>query len=539
MNDSRLRLSQAAAPCAYLLTPATQIVAQTGGTGAISVAATAGCAWSASSSAGWLTLSAPTEGTGTGTATFTAAENSGSERSATITVAGQQATVRQAGVNATLCRYTIAPESQSFPAAGGASGPITVTASATTCTWTAVSADSWIIVTSGASGTGTGSVTLTISANAATTARIGTLTVAGQIHTVSQAGAPPLSCSIGLSPASQAIGHGGGNGTFAVTAGPTCPWTATSNVGWLTLSPASGTGSGNVTFSVSANDASVSRSGVIIVGGQTFTLTQEAAPCTVGVTPNRIDAPASGQTGVSVQVTATTACGWSASSTAPWITTTAGTQGSGSGFLSFNVASNPGPGSRSATITISGQASSTSVTVNQDAPVTCTYAVTPTTVGPPAAASANQTITVTTNLSTCAWNATSNAPWLTTTSPGSGSGSGVVRYNVAANSGQGRSGTMTIAGQTVTVNQAGCAYILTPTSQHHPLAGATGRVVSVHNDAGCTWSWTAVSNVPWLTIVGPSSGTGFANVTYTVGATTTTRSGTMTIAGLTFTAFQP
>ncbi len=56
----------------------------------------------------------------------------------------------------------------------------------------------------------------------------------------------------------------------------------------------------------------------------------------------------------------------------------------------------------------------------------------------------------------CGWTATSNAPWLTVTSGGSGSGNGTVSYSVASDPlPSSRSGTLTIAGQTFTVNQIG------------------------------------------------------------------------------------
>ena len=58
--------------------------------------------------------------------------------------------------------------------------------------------------------------------------------------------------------------------------------------------------------------------------------------------------------------------------------------------------------------------------------------------------------------SDCAWSATSNAGWLRITSGGTGSGSGSVRYTVAANpSPAARIGTLTIGGWTFTVTQAG------------------------------------------------------------------------------------
>ncbi|MET0625434.1 MAG: Calx-beta domain-containing protein [Pyrinomonadaceae bacterium] len=56
----------------------------------------------------------------------------------------------------------------------------------------------------------------------------------------------------------------------------------------------------------------------------------------------------------------------------------------------------------------------------------------------------------------CPWTAASNASWITVTSGASGSGSGTVGFNVAANTGSGqRTGSITIAGQTFTVTQDG------------------------------------------------------------------------------------
>ena len=56
----------------------------------------------------------------------------------------------------------------------------------------------------------------------------------------------------------------------------------------------------------------------------------------------------------------------------------------------------------------------------------------------------------------CAWTATSPADWITVTRAGSGSGDGHVRIAVAPTLAvNGRVGTLSIAGQTVTVNQSG------------------------------------------------------------------------------------
>jgi len=55
--------------------------------------------------------------------------------------------------------------------------------------------------------------------------------------------------------------------------------------------------------------------------------------------------------------------------------------------------------------------------------------------------------------SSCPWRSLSNASWITITSGSTGSGNGSVSFTVAANSGDARQGTMTIAGLTFTVNQ--------------------------------------------------------------------------------------
>jgi len=84
----------------------------------------------------------------------------------------------------TLCSCSISPTSKSFAAAGGP-GTVTVTTSGS-CSWTAVSKATWITITNPGSGLGSGSFTYSVAKNTGTR-RTGTITVAGQIHTVTQA----------------------------------------------------------------------------------------------------------------------------------------------------------------------------------------------------------------------------------------------------------------------------------------------------------------------------------------------------------------
>ena len=62
-----------------------------------------------------------------------------------------------------ICSFSINPTSASFAAAGG-SGSVTVTTTAG-CNWTAVSNNSFITITSGASGSGNGTVNYSVAAN--------------------------------------------------------------------------------------------------------------------------------------------------------------------------------------------------------------------------------------------------------------------------------------------------------------------------------------------------------------------------------------
>ncbi len=86
----------------------------------------------------------------------------------------------------------------------------------------------------------------------------------------------------------------------------------------------------------------------------------------------------------------------------------------------------------------------------------CSFAVSPPSIAVASAAGADSANVSETG--TCNWSSTSNAAWITVTSGAGGAGSGIVDFSVAANtSGAGRSGTLTVAGQTVTVSQRGTA----------------------------------------------------------------------------------
>src|SRR5207253_11138426 len=85
------------------------------------------------------------------------------------------------------------------------------------------------------------------------------------------------SCTFTLNPTSATVAAASNTGSFTVTVGNGCPWTAVSNdTSWLTTT-SSGNGNGTVNYSYTQNPNSTQRSATITVGTQVYTVTQVAA----------------------------------------------------------------------------------------------------------------------------------------------------------------------------------------------------------------------------------------------------------------------
>nr|MBP8297492.1 hypothetical protein [Burkholderiales bacterium] len=166
------------------------------------------------------------------------------------------------------------------------------------------------------------------------------------------------------------------------------------------------------------------------------------------------------------------------------------------------------------------------------APQVCSYAINPSTLSlGPAAQAVQVAVLAGTG---CAWTLANNVPWLAASPPG-GTGNGTVTLTPQPNPvAAARTGTMTIAGQTVTITQAGvpCTFTAIPASLNL-TAGAQSAQVELGAVSGC--SWTARTSAPWLTVT-PAAGS--AGGTLTIGvssnnAVASSRTGAITIGGLT------
>ena len=376
VNDNRVRVSQQAAPCRFELRPTSFTIDARGGTREVAVSTLSGCSWTIATDANWISFATRVTGSGPETVRVTIARNPFDERRiGTIILGDQRSTVTQTGeaeapevptvpgpTPAPACTYLVGPLNAEIAATGGI-GTVVVSAAAG-CAWTANSNAAWVTVTSGASGSGNGPVTFSVAANPGG-ARSGTLTIAGQAFTVTQAAAaappsPPVSCTYSISPTSSSLAAAGGTGTVAVSAGTSCSWTAGSGASWVTItSGSSGSGDGPVTFSVAANTGDA-RSGTLTIAGQTFTVTQAAAPapppppvsCTYSISPTSVSI--SGSATGTVAVSTGGGCAWTASSSDDWITVTSGASGTGSGSVAYSVTAPRGKNDRTGRVTIAG-----------------------------------------------------------------------------------------------------------------------------------------------------------------------------------------
>ena len=258
------------------------------------------------------------------------------------------------------------------------------------------------------------------------------------------------------------------------------------------------------------------RQGRITLNGVAVQLSQAGVPCRVDISSQSQSIGASGGTGA-VGVVAPASCTWTASATEPWLTISSGASGTGNGTVSFQAAANTGV-ARIGGLTITDK--TFVVTQAGVGAPQCNYALHTSSVN--LAVAGGTTVVNVQADAGCSWAAASNAPWLAVAGVAVGAGNGNVTISVSANPGAARSGTLTIAGRTFTVNQAGsCAASLNPSSATVAAAGGAGPSIAVTIPPGC--AWTASTTDAWLSITQGTSGNGNGAVAFSATANTATR----------------
>lgn len=286
----------AAQQCAWVFSPnPIPAVPAAGGSGTLTVTPSPyQCAWIYYADSAWITISAGAAGTGPGPGSlnWTAAPNlTAAQLTGNIVIFDGYLYYREPITeDAATCSLTLG-------GTGTTTGPAASTATLTLqtdCVWNAASGVSWLTAGAAgvgyATGTGNGSVNFNIAANSCYTSRTGSFTVeagwatpqasaaGSQQYTVTQSGSDR---NLTVNPASASFTSAGGTGTVQVTTAATCPWSVTSNVSWMKITNISATaGNGYVAYQVLAN-TSASRSGMLQIGSQSFTVTQQAVPVPV------------------------------------------------------------------------------------------------------------------------------------------------------------------------------------------------------------------------------------------------------------------
>lgn len=510
----QLAFASVAGGCGFSLATSGQRFESTGGQGSADVTAGSGCAWTAATSATWITINSGASGAGNGKVSFTVAPNTGTNsRSTRLLIAGRSFLVEQAGAGGSCTPLPLTVEQTvagtlnqsdcnsptkttsvyyadrySFAAAAGQQVSIAAAAP------NSFSPELYLYNSNGllvAQVTGSSSnLTARIPAGS------GFLTLPGAGNYVleltsnssSSSGAYTLSvnlvtagCAYAVSPTSQTLDPASQTGSFNVVAGGGCAWAAASNASWITITPtAGGSGNGVVNYAVAANTTTSSRTGTISLAGNTFTIEQAGVGGTcvaAKITPGqavtgtintgdcasrvRTDSSSSiradrytfsAMAGDRVSVVVTSQL----SSPVLALLNPAGavvSQTTGARLPSSGVIILPATGLY--TIELSAFTTGNySLALNLQ--TACTFAVSPATLE---FESAGGTGSISVNAAAgCDWlTVNNNRDWLSIALDGNfGSDAGVVKFNVTANIGAiSRIGTLTVAGQTITIKQAG------------------------------------------------------------------------------------
>ena len=170
----------------------------------------------------------------------------------------------------------------------------------------------------------------------------------------------------------------------------------------------------------------------------------------------------------------------------------------------------------------------------QASTIGCTYGIDQSSYSVTIAGGSN-TVGVLSSASSCAWMAVSEAEWITPVTPtGIETGLGLVTYTATPiESSIPRSGTVWIAGNSLTINQAGivCSINVSPKNITVGTSGAVGLAVGVSATAqDC--QWIAVANEPWI-LVNPNTRV-MGNLTLSASFSPNIgglRTGSLTVAG--------
>jgi uncharacterized protein (TIGR03437 family) len=538
------------------------------------------CTWTASSNQSWLHILSPPSGTGSGTITVGTDPNTGSSmRTANLSVGTQNLPVTQAAGG---CGISLSTTSAGFGPAGGLGG-VNVLAAASTCSWSPqTAASSWILLPNTNTSYGNGLVRFSVTPNNTGQARTGTLTVAGQSVTITQAStyttirdqatgsgtstaglaptvaAPMVSGRLrtpqprsvpgcGSKPPSTPIHLDAAGDPVTVTITQVksgCNVTAVPQNNWLTVT-ASGT-----TVRISANPGTVqTRKGMLIINpndpdvinGWQWEVDQDGAAPLVIPSSKELQATA-GSDVIPVDSSSGSNCYWTVdSASVPGWVKPVSTSGACGTHLEFSYDGNITSSVRRGVLKFT---SGDQIELDQAASAavpTCTYAFQQT--SPQSIGVAGGTVTFTVNGSSgCSWTAsTDSSGWITFAQGGTGTGTGTLTVQVSANDTTSqRTAQIYIDAATAYITQdpaasfpTGCLYTLSPASNSFTNTGGS-FTFQVQTSASCTWQPSQpAADAGFVHLQSTAQVTGPGSVSFTVDANpagSPARTSTITVA---------
>ena len=428
------------------------------------------CQWTATTTTPWITLN-NTSGTGNSNVNFAVGDNSAlgtTTRNGSISVQGVSYNVTQFG---STCDFSLSPSTLNVPAAGG-SGLVTVNASSSMCQWTPpANPPAGITLSVADTNVGSGHLNVTLAQNVAPSTVSNVIAISNQNLTINQSGS---NCSYSLTPGSGSVPFTGGQLAFTVTAPGACGWTVDTGPSWISLASNSG---GAVTLNISANTTTSARSANVLVAGSIFQVTQPGQPCSFSLSVNNPVQPATGGNGgAAITATGGPACGWTASTDAPWISLSTDT-GAGNGSVTFHAANNSNASARSANVTVAGQ----NILVTQSGTL-CSYSLrSPSSVMP---STGGEGAVGVLTAAGCSWNAPSGLPgWLHLKSAASVNGPGDFDFTADPNStGSSRSAALSVAGVNFPVTQPAesCPVALVTSTSNSASSADLGSSALLH-----------------------------------------------------------
>ena len=337
-------------------------------------------------------------------------------------------------------------------------------------------------------------------------------------------------CTYRISPITRSFTAAGGSGSVTVTGSGarTCanPDIAVSDPSWLQATLTSFRGNtGSVKVTATKNTIASSRSGAVAVGDKVCDITQAAAPV-YGLTAKIQGDGALSATGLTCENTVCS--GVYTTGTAVVITAT---PGAGGAFISW-----------SGCTSVDGLTCTVAMTAKKAVTarfysVSCKYSLSSSTVSF-SSAGGSSTVTVTaTGGMNCVFPTVSpsDPSWIGAALPSFQDNRGSLKVTATKNPAiTPRSGTVTVGGTVLTVNEAGlpCTLTLKPASYLFPSPAAGSSSFSVISPQGCGWTAAVATGGKWLSVTSGSPGKGDGTVGFSASVNTTgnQRSGSVKVS---------